>query len=398
MVSVCFYFQLHQPYRIRHYRVFDIGKENNYFDDEKNKKILEKVTRKCYIPATKKFVELLKRYPQFKLSFSFSGVLLEQLESQFPEVISLFKEALKTKRVEILGETYYHSLAFLYSKKEFDAQLKLHEKKIRKLFGVKPKVFRNTELIYNNELAKHIENLGYEGIITEGTEKILGWRSPNFVYKPIGTQKIKVLLKNYQLSDDIAFRFSSRDWKEWPLTAEKFANWISKINGNGTHVNLFMDYETFGEHQWEDTGIFDFITRLPEEILKHSDNNFKTPSEIIKDYNAVGEIDCPYFISWADVERDLTAWKGNPMQESALKKLYSLENNVLKTRNKKLIEDWRKLTTSDHFYYMCIKWFNDGDVHKYFSPYESPYDAFISFMNILEDIEFRVRELSKKKK
>jgi alpha-amylase len=397
MVSTCFYFQVHQPYRIGNYRVFDIGNKDSYFDDGKNKAIMERVAKKCYIPATKTFLHLLKQHPEFKAAYSFSGVLLEQLEKYSPEALSLFQEAVDTKRVEILGETYYHSLAFLYSKEEFKKQVEMHRKKIRKLFNYVPKVFRNTELIYSNELAAYVEKLGYKGILAEGADHVLGWRSPDFVYKPHGTKKIKLLLKNYKLSDDIAFRFSSRDWNEWPLTADKFAGWVSAVNGNGTNVNLFMDYETFGEHQWEDTGIFNFIKELPRQLLKHPDNDFKTPSEVIDDCKEVGEIDIPYFLSWADIERDLTAWLGNSMQNSAIKRLYQLESSVLKSRKKSLLESWRKLQTSDHFYYMCTKWFNDGDVHKYFNPHDTPYDAFIKFMNILEDIELRLKNLKKAK-
>ncbi|MFA5061223.1 MAG: glycoside hydrolase family 57 protein [Candidatus Pacearchaeota archaeon] len=390
MAGVCFYFQVHQPHRMKHYRIFDIGKKEDYFDEEKNKQILLKVAEKCYKPATRLIINLLNKHPEFKCCFSFSGVVLEQLEKYSPETLELFKEAVKTGRVEILSETYYHSLSFLYSKEEFLEQIKLHKEKIKEIFGYLPKVFRNTELIYNNEIAKFIEEQGYKGIIAEGADHLLQWRSPNFIYKPTNTKKIKLLLKNYRLSDDIAFRFSSREWNEWPLTAEKFSQWVSSINGNGTNINLFMDYETFGEHQWEDTGIFSFFEKLPEEILKNRDNSFKTPSELVKEYEPVGEIDAPHFISWADIERNLTAWLGNPMQDSASKKLYDLREKVFASKRKDLIEKWRKLTTSDHFYYMCTKWFNDGDVHKYFSPYESPYDSFISFMNILEDLETRV--------
>jgi alpha-amylase len=392
MVSVCFYFQVHQPYRIKHYKVFDIGKDENYFDEKKNKEILKKVANKCYIPTTKLLLHLLDKYPKFKCCFSFSGVLLEQLEKYSPETLDLFKQAVKTKKVELLSETYHHSLAALYSEKEFLKQINLHKRKIKRDFNYTPKVFRNTELIYNNELASLIEKQGYKGIISEGADHVLGWRSPDFVYQPKGLKKIKLLLKNYRLSDDIAFRFSSRWWKEWPLTTDKFAKWINAINGNGTNVNLFMDYETFGEHQWEDTGIFNFIEHLPKEILKHPDNNFKTPSEIVKMHKPVGELDIPYHVSWADIERDLTAWKGNAMQESALKKLYELEKAILKSRKKSLLEKWRKLQTSDHFYYMCVKWFNDGDVHKYFNPYDNPYDAFMNFMNILEDLKLRLQD------
>ena len=389
MVDICFYFQIHQPHRMRHYRIFDIGKSDEYFDEEKNKNILLKVANKCYKPATEMLIRMLEKYPEFRFGFSFSGVVLEQLEKYSPETLELFKKAVKTGRVEILSETYYHSLAFLYSKEEFLKQVNLHKRKIKRIFKQNPKIFRNTELIYNNELASFIEKQGYKGILAEGADHILGWRSPNFIYKPVNSN-IKVLLKNYKLSDDIAFRFSERGWKEWPLNAEKFSQWVSAINGNGTNVNLFMDYETFGEHQWEDTGIFNFFEKLPEEILKHPDNSFKTPSELIEKHGVMGDIDIHHPISWADIERDLSAWRGNKMQNSALDKIYAIERKIMKSRKKSLIEKWRRLTTSDHFYYMCTKWFNDGDVHKYFSPYESPYDAFMNFMNILEDIELRL--------
>jgi alpha-amylase len=263
---------------------------------------------------------------------------------------------------------------------------------IKKLFNVNPQVFRNTELAYSNDLAAWADSKGYKGILAEGWDSFLGWRSPNFVYKPKGTQKIKLLLKNYKLSDDIAFRFSEKSWREWPLTADKFASWVSKINGNGQIVNLFMDYETFGEHQWKEYGIFDFLASLPKEILKHPDNDFVTPSEAIKRYPAMDEVDVPYIVTWADTERDLSAWNGNYIQKSAINTIYSLEKKVMSKKNAKLLADWRKLQTSDHFYYMCTKWFSDGDVHKYFNPYESPYDAFISYMNAVTDLKLRLKE------
>ena len=268
---------------------------------------------------------------------------------------------------------------------------------IERLFGVTPTVFRNTELIYNNDIAKEVELMGYKGILAEGVDHVLGWRSPNFLYRPAETINIKLLLKNYKLSDDIAFRFSQESWDEWPLTATKYANWINQINGNGNVANLFMDYETFGEHQWENTGIFDFLKQLPNEILKHPDNNFKTPSELIKEYSTLGTYDVKEFISWADEERDLSAWLGNEMQHEAIKKTYSLGHKVLATNDKELIHSWRKLQTSDHYYYMCTKHFADGDVHKYFSPYSTPYDAFISFMNVLKDLELQLTKTSEEK-
>ena len=402
MVSVCFYFQVHQPFRIKKYSIFDIGKnDEDYFSDNSqtnldNIHILKKVARKCYLPTNKVLLELLERHPEFKVSFSFSGVFLEQIEKYAPEVLESFQKLVKTGRVEILSETYYHSLSFLFSKGEFIEQVKLHRDLIKRLFNQTPNVFRNTELIYNNDLANEIEALGYKGIVAEGADHLLSWKSPNFLYQPKGTSKIKVLLKNYRLSDDIAFRFSNRGWKEWPLNTKKFTEWVNNINGCGDVLNLFMDYETFGEHQWEDTGIFEFLRHLPSEILKHPDNNFKTLSESISSFPVRGDFDSPNFISWADIERDVSAWLGNEMQIAAINRVYSLSQKVLKTHDEKLIHDWRKLQTSDHFYYMCTKWFSDGDVHKYFNPYHSPYEAFITFMNVLHDLELKVNQKLKK--
>jgi alpha-amylase len=389
MVSVCFYFQVHQPYRLKNYSVFDIGKSLDYFNKQKNEEVLKKVAKKCYLPTNDLMLHLIENNPKFKISYSLSGVLLEQLEAYYPEVIESFKKLVKTGNVEILDETYHHSLAFLYSKEEFKEQVMMHNKKIKSLFKFTPKVFRNTELIYSNEIAKYVEEMGYKGILAEGVDHVLQWRSPNFVYRPKGS-KISLLLKNYRLSDDVAFRFSEKTWKEHPLTVEKYSQWINSVNGNGNVINLFMDYETFGEHQWASTGIFKFLKHLPNELLKHPDNNFMTPSEVIDAYQPKGELDIHNLISWADVERDLSAWLGNNMQKSAIQKIYELEKQIKQKGDKELLDRWRKLQTSDHFYYMCTKWFNDGDVHKYFNPHESPYEAFISFMNIVNDLNSRV--------
>lgn len=387
--------------RVKRYRIFDIGKDRNYFNDGSesnlnNRKIIRKVSEKCYLPANKTILSLLNRHPGFKVSYSLSGIFLEQLERDEPEVLQSFRDLFDTGQVEILNETYYHSLAFLYSKDEFREQVKKHQQKIKEMFGLTPEVFRNTELIYNNDIAREVENLGFKGILAEGADRVLDWRSPNFVYKPKDSETISLLLKNYKLSDDIAFRFSSRDWAEFPLTSEKFASWVDGHNGNGQLINLFMDYETFGEHQWEDTGIFHFLEALPGEILKNPDNNFVTPSEAINRYQPVAELDVPYYVSWADVERDLSAWRSNEMQESALSAIYDLERAVYAAGDEDLLGDWRRLQTSDHFYYMCTKWFADGDVHKYFNPYNSPYEAFISFMNVLNDLKLRIDEADKK--
>lgn len=386
---------------MRKYRIFDVGQNSSYFNDESgtsldNQAIIKKVAGKCYLPANAVILENIKNHPDFKASYSISGVALEQFEKYAPEVIDSFKALVDTGNIELLSETYYHSLASIYSEEEFINQVKLHRKKIQELFGVTPSVFRNTELIYSNEIAKMAEEMGYKGILAEGADHILGWRSPAFVYKPVGTGNIKLLLKHYRLSDDIAFRFSQQSWKEWPLTAEKFANWVSSHNGNGDTINLFMDYETFGEHQWEDTGIFEFLRYLPGEILKNPDNNFITPSEAIDRYEAKGELDIPYHVSWADTERDLSAWTSNDLQKEALEALYALGKEIVYIDDQELIEDWRRLQTSDHFYYMCTKWWNDGDVHKYFSPYESPYEAFIAYMNVLQDMRLRLAEAKKK--
>lgn len=398
MLSVCPYFHVHQPHRVKRYRVFDIGRDGEYFNaqddtDLNNEKILYKVAEKSYLPTTHVLGELLARHPEFRFAFSFSGTVLDQFEMYAPHVLRAFQDLVKTGRVEILADTYYHSLAFFYSRSEFERQVALHEKKIKELFGVTPRVFRNTELSYTNDLAKWCDEKGYLGIMAEGWDPVLGWRSPNYVYRPIGTENIKLLLKNYKLSDDIAFRFGNRGWESWPLSAETYASWVHAHHGDGNTINLFMDFETFGEHQWEDTGIFNFLRHLPEKLLTHGETSFKTPTETILSYQAVGEIDVPHILTWADTDRDLTAWVGNDIQRDAIASTYGMEEDVLKTNDAKLIENWRKLTTSDHCYYMCTKWFNDGDVHAYFSPYESPYDAYIAFMNALSDLQLRVREV-----
>ncbi|MCU0917740.1 MAG: glycoside hydrolase family 57 protein [Planctomycetes bacterium] len=389
MPSVCFYFQVHQPLRLRHYTVFD--NDDRYFDEDKNAAICRKVANKCYLPANRTLLKLIQRHRgRFRIAYSLTGVLLEQLERYCPEVLSTFHALAQTGCVEFLAETYYHSLSFLYSRQEFVEQVKKHMVTIRELFGQTPTVFRNTELIYNNDLGLLIEAMGcFDAVITEGADHILGYRNANFVYRPRGCRRLKLLLKNYSLSDDIAFRFSNRNWAEWPLTAEKFGHWIGAINGCGHIVNLFMDYETLGEHQWEDTGIFEFMRHLPDEVFKHPDNNFKTPSEVAAAYEPADVVDVPHVISWADTERDLSAWLGNPMQSNALHELYRLEKKIKRSGDPRLLADWRRLQTSDHFYYMCTKYFSDGDVHKYFNPYDSPYDSYINFMNVLDHLQRR---------
>jgi len=391
MTSVCFYFQVHQPFRIKPYSFEEIGHNHFYEYDTQNKSIMEKVSNKCYLTTNKLMLELIKKHEgKFRISYSISGVCLEQFELYKPEVIQSFKDLVATGCVEILAETYYHSLSFFYSKREFERQVQKHADKVFTLFGVRPTVFRNTELMFSNEVASYVSNMGYKGIICEGVDRLLQGRTPNFVYQTPAHESIGLLLKNYSLSDDMAFRFSNREWKDFPLTAPKFARWVHSTAGNAETINLFMDYETFGEHQWPETGIFDFLEYLPTEILKHPDFNFKTPSEIIDSYPKRDVYDVPYPTSWADSERDLSAWLENRMQQQALHSVYSLEESVLKTGNADLLHTWGKLQTSDHFYYMSTKFWSDGDVHKYFSPFDSPYDAAIFYMNVLSDFKSTV--------
>lgn len=397
MPSVCCYFQVHQPCRHRHFTFFDIDRDHRYEDDEKNAVILKKVVEKCYLPANRLMLELVRKYKgDFKVAFSITGIVLEQMETHCPEVIDGFKRLADTGCVEFLNETYYHSLAFLFSRREFKDQVELHKRKIRKLFGQTPRTFRNTELIYNDDLAREVEKMNYKVILAEGADQVLGWRSPNFVYRPDGCLKLKLLLKNYRLSDDVAFRFSDRKWKEFPLVADKYAHWIHQINKSGDVVNLFLDYETFGEHQWEDMGIFDFLRAFPREVLKHPDFRFQTPVEVAEEFEPVAQLSVPRYTSWADMERDLTAWLGNHMQNDAVTVLYGLEKKVRRKKDPEALEMWRRLQTSDHLYYMCTKWFADGTVHKYFNPYHSPYDAYINFMNILTDFSNTLEKAGRK--
>jgi len=395
--AIVLYMHVHQPYRVRNYTIFDAGVNHEYFDapyehGTSNERIMHKVAEKSYLPTNRRLLKLLRAYPEFKLSLSITGTVIEQMEAWAPEALQSFVELTKTGRVEIVGETYHHSLAFFYSRREFEAQVKEHEKKVKEIFGQTPKVFRNTELAYNNDVAYWADKAGYKAILAEGWDAVLDWRNPNHVYRPSYTEKIKLLLKNYRLSDDIAFRFSNRSWAGWPLTADKFTHWLDE-SSDATNFNLFMDYETFGEHQWDDTGIFEFLEHLPKEWIKHKGHTFMTVSEVADAFDPADSLDIPNTVTWADTERDLSAWLGNGMQTSAIAALYNLEEKILDTKDEKLIEDWRKLQASDHFYYMCTKWFNDGDIHAYFSPYENPYDAFIAFMNAYHDLRFRLAQM-----
>jgi alpha-amylase len=395
MPVVCLYFQVHQPRRLRHYTFFDIDRVPSYEDEEANRLLLNRVADKCYLPANRLLLDQIRRHGDaFRIAFSLTGVVLEQLEQNRPDVLDSFKELADTGCVEFLNETYHHSLAFLFSYREFRQQVLQHKRKIKSLFGQTPTTFRHTELIYNNDLAHAVEKMGCRTILAEGAERILNGQSPDCVYQPAGCRTLKLLLRNYRLSDDIAFRFSDRTWPHYPLTAEKFASWISRIDADNAVVSLFMDYETFGEHHWAESGIFKFLASFPMEILKHSRFRFQTPGEAAASHDPVAALNAPDALSWADQARDLTAWLGSAMQQDAIQTLYKLEARVRRRRENKHLKTWRMLQTSDHFYYMCTKWSADGDVHRYFNPYPSPYDAYINYMNILDDFSRRIKRKS----
>ncbi|MDD6252937.1 MAG: glycoside hydrolase family 57 protein [Candidatus Cryptobacteroides sp.] len=392
--SLCLYFQIHQPTRLRLYRFFDIGKDSHYYDDFTNRTILRRVAEQCYLPMNSLLLDLVKTHKgAFKVAFSISGSALEQFDRYAPEVIESFRRLADTGCAEFLCETYYHSLASLACPAEFRHQVLKHKAAIEQYFGVTPVTFRNTELIYSDAIGESVYDLGFSTMLTEGARHILGWRSPDFVYTDDRQENMKLLLRNYKLSDDIAFRFSNKGWSEWPLTGEKYLAWLKNdIQDKGDVINLFMDYETFGEHQSASTGIFDFMRYLPEAVIKDGTFRFDTPSEAAASHKPVSSIEVPEPISWADEERDVTAWLGNELQQEAYNKLYRLYEKVALINDPALFNDFGHLQESDHFYYMCTKFFSDGEVHKYFNPYDTPYEAFINYMNVLSDFIIRVNE------
>ena len=397
MKTVCLYFQVHQPWRLKVYRFFNIGKDHNYLDDFTNRAIMQKVARQCYLPMNALLLKLIKENKgAFKCSFSITGSAVEQFRAYAPEVLDSFRALADTGCVEFLAETYSHSLAALSSKEDFVEQVKLHTKMIKEEFGKKPVAFRNTELIYSDQIGEMVAGLGFKTILAEGAKHVMGWKSPNYIYTNSIDNSLRVLLRNYKLSDDIAFRFSNQGWDQYPLTADKFAHWVKEDNGDV--VNLFMDYETFGEHQKATTGIFDFVKALPKAILKQGDTCFATVSEAAKSSQPVGVLHCPHVMSWADEERDVTAWLGNELQNEAFSKLYALKDKVKSLKNADFEYVWNFMQTSDHFYYMATKWLSDGDVHSYFNPYGSSYEAFINYMNVLSDFEIEVEKACAAKK
>ncbi len=389
--SICLYFQVHQPNRLRLYRFFDIGKDSHYYDDFANRTILRRVAQRCYLPMNALLLDLISANKgAFKVAFSISGSVLEQFDRYAPEVIDSFRKLADTGCVEFLSETYYHSLASLVSESEFKHQVMKHKAAIEHYFGVTPKAFRNTELIYSDAIGQMVYDMGFKTMLTEGAKHVLGWKSPNYVYSCAMAPGLKLLLKNSSLSDDIAFRFSDRTWADWPLTGEKYLAWLKASAQNDEIVNLFMDYETFGEHQKAQSGIFDFMKFLPEVVLNDGEFEFVTPSQASKKHRPVGELDVPDPISWADEERDVTAWLGNELQNDAFGKINEQVEKLALLNDEALWSDFGHLQESDHFYYMCTKFFSDGAVHKYFNPYDTPYEAFINYMNVVSDFILRV--------
>ena len=389
--SICLYFQVHQPNRLRLYRFFDIGKDSHYYDDFANRTILRRVAQKCYLPMNALLLELIEANKgAFKVAFSISGSVLEQFDRYAPEVIESFRKLAQTGSVEFLSETYYHSLASLASPIEFKNQVLKHKAAIEHYFGVTPKAFRNTELIYSDAIGEMVYDMGFKTMLTEGARHVLGWKSPNFIYSCAQAPSLKLLLKNSSLSDDIAFRFSDRGWSDWPLTGEKYLGWLKSSAQNEDIVNLFMDYETFGEHQKAASGIFDFMRALPQIVINDGEFEFVTPTQAAKKHRPVGELDVMDPISWADEERDVTAWLGNELQNDAFNKLNDQAEKLALLNDEALWSDFGHLQESDHFYYMCTKFFSDGAVHKYFNPYDTPYEAFINYMNVLSDFILRV--------
>jgi alpha-amylase len=391
MRSICLYFQVHQPFRLRTYRFFNIGDDHYYYDDYQNRHIIRRIAEKCYLPANKMMLELIREYGNaFKISFSVSGTAIDQLQKYAPEVLDSFRQLAGTGSVEFLAETYSHSLASLRNKEVFYQQIDQHVNAIETLFGQKPVTFRNTELIYSDGIGEMIAEKGFTTMMTEGARNILGWKSPNYMYCNAVNPKLKLLLRNFRLSDDLAFRFSNQSWPEWPLTAEKFVGWLNAIEDKEEVVNVFIDYETIGERQWKETGIFDFFSSLPKTVFSQSNFSFNTPGELNDRLQPIASLHVPFPISWADEERDLTSWLGNELQDEAFSKLFQTWNKVKFSGNPDILIDWGRLQTSDHFYYMCTKWFSDGAVHKYFNPYSSPYEAFINYMNVLSDFIIRL--------
>ena len=392
MKAICFYFQIHQPFRLKRYRFFDIGNDHYYYDDFANDDIITRIAHSSYIPAAETLLRMIEESGRkFKCAISVSGVALEQIEMYVPELLDILKKLVATGCVEILAETYAHSLSSLADPDEFANQVKVHGEKVGELFGVKPKVLRNTELIYCDDIAPQILAMGYKGVITEGAKHILGWKSPNYVYAAASAPKLKMLLKNDKLSDDITFRFSDYNWSEYPLTADKYIKWIAETPQEEQIFNLFMTLEAFGQLQNRDSGIFEFLEALPRFAAQQG-VQFITPTEAVSKIKPVAELGVPFPMSWADEARDTSAWLGNQLQREAFEKLYSVSERVRLCDDRRLKQDWYYLQASDHLFYMSTKHKADGEIHSLYSPYDSPYQAFTNYMNVLADFIVRVEE------
>ena len=391
--SICIYFQIHHPERLRKYQFFDIGKKHNYFDNYANRSELEDLAENCYLPANALLLDLIKKYEgKFKVAFSISGSAIDQLEMHTPEVIRSFQELAQTGQVEFLAETYSHSLASLSEDTdEFELQVKRHSAAIKELFGKKPVTFRNTSLIYSDKIGKRVADLGFKTMLTDGAKHVLGWKSPNFVYKNALDENLNLLLKNSKLSDDIAIRFSDRNWSEYPLPSEKYVDWVSHSLQDTEVLNLFMNYEVIGHYNRAESGIFDFLKYFIQQIAENPNYQFLLPKEVTKKHTAKDILPVPYPISWTDEERDITSWLGNELQKEAFTELFKIQPLVKKKKNAELNEDYSRLQASEHFYFMRTKLFSGADYHKYILPYESPYEAFINYMNVLSDFIERVK-------
>lgn len=394
MRNICMYFQVHQPVRLKRYRFFNIGNDHYYYDDFLNESIINRVAERSYLQANKVIRQIIRdNGDRFRVAYSISGITLDQLAIYAPEVIESFQKLARTGCVEFLAETYSHSLVSLKDKQEFTWQVQQHKEKIKELFGQEPTVFRNTELIYSDQIGNDVAEMGFKAMLTEGAKHIMGWKSPNYLYCNAVNPRLKLLLRNFRLSDDIAFNFSNHGWSEFPLTAEKFVSWLNKFDKREETVNIFIDYETFGEHQWMETGIFEFLKALPNVVYNNSNYRFSTPGEIASALQPVSTISVPHPISWADEERDITAWLGNDMQVDAFNRLFGFIPKIRKIDDQKMLKDWQYLQASDHFYFMSTKFFSDGAFPVYFNPYESPYEAYINYMNVMSDFGVRLNAL-----
>ncbi len=395
--TICFHFHVHQPLRLKTYRFFNMGKDHNYLDMSANRSIIQRLATECYLPMNNLLLDLIERHKgAFKVSLSISGLAIEQFKHYTPDVLESFKKLAATGCVEFVAGSYSHSLSSLVEGKEFEQEVKSQMAMIKKEFGQTPTTFANTELIYSDIIGERVAAMGFKTMVTEGAKHVLGWKSPNYIYANAINQKLRLALRNYKLSDDICLRFSNQGWEGWPLTADKYTEWLS--SSAGEVVNLIMDYETFGEYQKANSGIFEFMRALPDRVLATGEMEFATISEATTAHQPIGVLHCPHPMSWTDEERDITAWLGNELQNEAFSKLYAMQGDINRLGEKDYDYVWNFMKASDNFYYMATKWFSDGDTHSYSNPYDSSYAAFINYMNVLSDFEIEVAQALEAKK